>query len=133
MGKSLIQDKADAFAVRAVNAYKYLRNVKREYRMSDQLYRCGTSIQANVAEARYAESRNDFTHKMSVALKEANESRNWINVLHKTGFIDDRAYESIFKDINEIIVILVAIIKTSKQKQQEEDAKREALRQQKTF
>lgn len=116
MKESLIQIKADAFAVRIVNAHKYLKDVKHEYRMSDQMYRSGTSIQANVAEARYAESENDFIHKFCIALKEANETRKWITLLHRTGYFDDRSFESIYKDINEIIVILVSIVKTMKQK-----------------
>ena len=116
MSVSLIQEKADAFAVRIVNAHRYLREKKREYRMSDQLYRSGTSVQANVAEARYAESRSDFVHKLSIALKEANETRSWINLLYKSGLFDQKSYESISKDINEIIVILVSIIKTLKNK-----------------
>lgn len=116
MGSSIVQLKADAFAVRIVNAYKYLCKVKHEYRMSDQMYRCGTSIQANIAEAQYAESHKDFVHKMSIALKEANETRKWINVFHQTGYFDQRAYDSLFKDINEIIIILISIIRTAKRK-----------------
>lgn len=115
MISSVIQEKADAFAVRIVNAHRYLREVKHEYRMSDQLYRSGTSIQANVAEAQYAESHSDFIHKMSIALKEANESRNWINLFYKSGYINQRTFDSISEDINEIIVILVSILKTAKQ------------------
>lgn len=111
---NVIQEKSDAFAIRIVNANRYLRDVKHEYCMSNQICKSGTSIQANVAEAQYAESRKDFVHKMSIALKEANETRNWINVLHHTGYIDRRTFDSILKDINEIIVILVSIIKTAK-------------------
>lgn len=116
MSASVIQNKSDAFAVRIVNAYKYLREIKREFRMSDQLYRSGTSVQANVAEAQYAESHDDFIHKMSVALKEANEARSWINLLFKSGYFDRRTYDSIFKDVNEIIIILISIIRTAKRK-----------------
>lgn len=116
MAVSIVQQKADAFAVRIVRAYKYLCETKREYRMSDQMYRSGTSIQANIAEAQYAESHKDFVHKMSIALKEANETRNWINVIYKTGYFDQRAFESLYKDVNEIIVILISIIRTAKRK-----------------
>lgn len=114
MSKSIVQEKADAFAVRIVKAYKYITNQKHEYIMSKQLYRSGTSIQANIAEAQYAQSRKDFINKMSIALKEANESRRWIGLLHKTSYLSDREYTSIYHDVNEIVMILISIIRKSK-------------------
>lgn len=114
MAKSIVQEKADAFAVRVVKAYKYITNEKREYVMSKQLYRSGTSIQANIAEAQYAQSHKDFINKMSIALKEANESRRWIGLLHKTEYINDREYKSIYDDVNEIVMILISIIRKGK-------------------
>lgn len=82
--------------------------------MSKQLYRSGTSIQANIAEAQYAQSHKDFINKMSIALKEANESRRWIGLLHKTEYINDREYKSIYDDVNEIVMILISIIRKGK-------------------
>lgn len=114
MAKSIVQEKADAFAVRVVKAYKYITNEKREYVMSKQLYRSGTSVQANIAEAQYAQSHKDFINKMSIALKEANESRRWIGLLHKTEYINDREYKSIYDDVNEIVMILISIIRKGK-------------------
>lgn len=114
MAKSIVQEKADAFAVRVVKAYKYITNKKREYVMSKQLYRSETSIQANIAEAQYAQSHKDFINKMSIALKEANESRRWIGLLHKTEYINDREYKSIYDDVNEIVMILISIIRKGK-------------------
>lgn len=115
MSEFIALKKAEHFAVRITNAYKYLTEVKNEKRISDQLYRSGTSVMANLAEAEYAASVPDYVNKVRIALKEANESRNWINLLHKTGFFDDKTYNSIYKDINEIIIILIAIIKTKSQ------------------
>lgn len=113
---NVILKKSHDFAVRATNAAKYLRNEKHEYRISDQLYRSGTSINANILEAQYAQSLADFISKMQIALKEANESRGWVNLLHDTGYFDDRQYTSIYSDINEIVIILIAILKSSKSK-----------------
>jgi four helix bundle protein len=114
MDKNRVLDKALNFAVRVTNAHKYLVKSKNEHRISDQLYRSGTSIQANISEAQYAISHADFICKMQIALKEANESRNWITLLHKTNYIDDRTYESIYNDVNEIVMMLIAILKTAK-------------------
>ena len=82
--------------------------------MSTQLLRSGTAISALIAEVQYAQSKADFINKMSVALKEANESRNWITLLHDGDYIDDKAYNSIYDDINQIVMMLVSIVRTSK-------------------
>lgn len=115
MPKNIVKIKADAFAIRIVNAYRYLTEEKKEKRMSDQLYRSGTAVQALIAEAEYAQSTADFINKMSIALKEANESRSWINLLHETGYFDDSVYNSIHDDINQIIIILIAIVRKTKE------------------
>lgn len=109
-----VLDKAEAFAVRITNAYRYLVEQKKERRMSDQLYRSGTAIQALIAEAQYAQSTADFINKMQIALKEANESRNWIKILHETGYFDDNVFNSIYDDINQIVMILSAIVRNAK-------------------
>ena len=104
------------FAVRIVELYKFLVEQKKEYIMSKQLLRAGTSIGANVHEGEYAESKADFVHKNSIALKEANESLYWLELLFRTKYISTETYDSYTKDNKEIISILVATIKTCKLK-----------------
>lgn len=106
--------KSQNFAVRITRAHQYLVKVKDERRISDQLYRSGTSISANISEAQYAQTKADFITKMHIALKEANESRNWIEILHRTGFFDDAVFISIHNDIAEIIKLLTSILNTAK-------------------
>lgn len=113
MNNNIIEDKSFDFAVRIVNLYKYLTEQFKEYVISKQLLRCGTSIGANVSEAQRAQSKADFISKMSIALKEANESYYWIKLLYKTNYIDKMQFESLQSDINEIISILIKICKTS--------------------
>ena len=102
------------FAVRVVRLYKYLCNVKKEFIMSKQLLKSGTSIGANVREAIYAQSRNDFIAKMSISLKETSETEYWLELLHTTEYLDYRQYSSISSDCSRIARILTAIINTSK-------------------
>lgn len=109
-----IYDMSKAFAVRVVNLYKYLVEQRHEYVMSKQVFRCGTSIGANVHESKNAQSRPDFLSKMNIALKEADESAYWLELLHDTSFIDDKQYESISQDIHAIIGVLTKIVKTTK-------------------
>ena len=80
--------------------------------MSRQLLRCGTSVGANTRESKNAQSRNDFLSKLCIALKEADETDYWLDLLHATGYIDDDMYDSLANDCAEIIKILTAIIKT---------------------
>lgn len=114
MTDNIIKIKADNFAVRIVNAHKYLVEQKHEHHMSNQLYRCGTAIQAMVAEAQYAQSTADFISKFEIALKEANEARSWINLLFRTGYFSQIEYDSIYDDINQIIMIIIAIVRKTK-------------------
>ena len=116
MSQNIIVDKSFAFAVRIVNLYKYLNHVKKEYVLSKQLLRSGTSIGANVSEAERGQSRADFFAKMSIALKEANETKYWLKLLYKTGYLNNSQFESINTDINELISILMAICKTTNSK-----------------
>ena len=104
------------FAVRCVNLYKYLAQEKNEYVMSKQVYRSGTSVGANIRESRNAQSTADFINKLNIALKEADETQFWIELLFRTQFINETEYTSINDDINEIISILTASIKTNKKK-----------------
>ena len=104
------------FAVRCVNLYKYLSQEKGEYIMSKQVYRSGTSVGANIRESRNAQSPSDFINKLNIALKEADETQFWIELLYRTQFINESEYKSINADINEIISILTASVKTNKKK-----------------
>lgn len=113
MNNNIIENKSFDFAVRIVNLYKYLTEQFKEYVLSKQLLRAGTSIGANVSEAQRAQSKPDFISKMSIALKEANESYYWIKLLYKTNYIDKLQFEGLQSDINEIISILIKICKTS--------------------
>ena len=113
MKENIIKDKSFNFAIRVVNLYKFLREEKNEFIMSKQLMRSGTSVGANVSEADRAVSRKDFSNKSGIALKEANESDYWIELLHKTNYLDDKQYQSLKAAIIEIIKILVAIVKKS--------------------
>ena len=112
---SIIRQKTLDFAVRIVNLYKYIINEKKEYVLSKQLLRSGTSIGANVNEAIYGQSKKDFIGKLHISLKEASETEYWLELLNKTGYIDEREYQSISNDNIEILKILTSIIKTSKE------------------
>ena len=105
------------FAIRIVKLYKYLTEEKHEYIMSKQLFRSGTSIGANTFEGKNAQSRADFCNKMNIALKEATESGFWIDLLHKTDYLDDMLFESFYKDWNRIMGVLTKIVKATKNEQ----------------
>ncbi len=108
---SIIEIKSFDFAVRTVNLYKHLTSEKKEFVLSKQLLRCGTSIGANIAEAERGQSKADFNAKLNIALKEANETYYWLRLLHETDYLTDKEFKSIEKDIDEIIAILVSICK----------------------
>src|SRR4051794_7749759 len=103
------------FAIRIVKLSQYLQNDKKEYILSKQVLRSGTSIGALIREAEYGQSRIDFVHKLTISLKEANETDYWINILKDTGYIEYKLYESLSIDCQELIKLLVASIKTAKQ------------------
>jgi len=114
MDDNVLVDKSFKFAIRIVNLYRYLCNGKREFVLSKQLLRCGTSIGANVNEAQEAQSKNDFISKLSISLKEARESRYWIELLKETNYLTNQEANDISKDLIEIIKLLTSIIKTTK-------------------
>ena len=114
MKDNIIKDKSFAFAIRVVNTYKFLANEKKEFVLSKQLLRSGTSIGALIREAEHAQSKADFVHKMSIALKEANETDYWLELLYRTKYLDPKAYNSISKDAVELLKMLISIVKTSK-------------------
>jgi len=113
MGDNLIIIKSKAFAIKAIRLYQFLVDSKKEFVLSKQLLRCGTSIGANIREAHRGQSKKDFISKMNIALKEAAETEYWLELLHETDYIDTNAYESIYNDCNELNKLLIAIIKSS--------------------
>lgn len=112
-----LSDKSFSFAVRIVKLYKYLCDNKKEFVLSKQLLRSGTSIGANVSESQDAQSSNDFISKLSISLKEARESKYWIELLKETDYLTILETNSILSDLDEIIKLLVSIIKTTKANQ----------------
>ena len=115
MRENVIKDKSFAFALRTVKMYQFLCEQKKEFVISKQLLRSGTSVGALVREAEQAESSADFIHKMAIALKEANETEYWIELLFQSNYIDETSFNSIKSDLTEILKLLVSIIKTTKQ------------------
>jgi four helix bundle protein len=114
--QSPINSKSVLYGEKIVELFEYLSKENREFVISKQILRSGTSIGANVSEAKYAQSRKDFIHKLSIALKEANESLYWLGLLLKGNHIDADLFSEL-KSLNiEIIKILTAIINTSKDK-----------------
>ena len=112
---SVLHIKSYAFAVRIVNMFLHLSND--DWRLASiykQVLRSGTSVSANVHESEFAQSPSDFISKLSIALKEANETMNWLNLLKDTGYLTDKEFESMVKDCSEIIAMLVSSIKTTK-------------------
>jgi four helix bundle protein len=109
---NILRNKSFDFAVRVVNLYRYLVEEKKEFVLSKQLLRCGTSIGANVEEAIGGQSRSDFVAKLSIAYKEARESLYWIELLNKTEFLSNKESASIKNDIEEILKIIGRIRKT---------------------
>ena len=109
-----VREKSFLFALRIVKLAKYLQVEKHEFVLSKQLLRSGTAIGALVREAEHAQSRADFISKMSIALKEANETDYWLDLLHQSDYLSRDSYSSIQPDIEELIKLLVSIVKTSK-------------------
>lgn len=108
------REKSRAFALRVVKLCRLLQERDREYVLSRQLLRSGTAIGALIREAEQAESRADFVHKLSIALKEANETEYWLDLLTASGYLDSRHGQSMMADIEELLKILTAIIRTTK-------------------
>ena len=113
---NLVEKKSFHFAVRIEKLCKMISEDRKEYALSKQLLRSGTSIGANVSEAEMGQTKADFYAKMSIALKEANETYYWLRLLHETEYLTDKEFESIANDATELISILVSICKTKKQK-----------------
>lgn len=113
--KNIIKEKSFVFAVEIVYLYKILAE-KKEFVLSKQLLRSGTSIGANIREAEHAQSKADFIHKLSISLKEANETEYWLDLLYETKFLSEIEFQSIKIKVIEILKLLTSIINTSKNK-----------------
>jgi four helix bundle protein len=114
MRENIVKIKSFAFAVRIVRLYQFLCNERREFVLSKQLLRSGTSVGAMVREAEHAETKADFKHKMGIAQKEINETIYWLELLKETDYLTIEQFESIHADAIEIIKLITAIIKTTK-------------------
>lgn len=112
--ENIIEKKSFDFAIRIVRLYRYLCEKKKEFVLSKQLLRSGTSIGANIAEAQQAQSKADFVSKISIALKETTETKYWLRLLYSTDYLSDVEIKTILADCVEIEKILTSIIKSSK-------------------
>ena len=115
---SVLKEKSYAFALKIIKAYKYLVKEKKEHVLSKQLLRSGTAIGALVREAEYAQSKSDFVSKMSIALKEANETDYWILLLRDSEYMNEAISQSLRDDCSELLRLLIASVKTAKNKLQ---------------
>ena len=116
MSKSIVREKSKDFAVRIVHLYQYLKETKKEFVMSKQLLRSGTSIGANLSEQEFAISDADYLSKRSIALKEGAETIYWLELLFKTEYLTKKEYNAINNDCKEIVSMLVQSVKTNKER-----------------
>ena len=114
--ESIIQTKSFNFSIQIIETYKELTNSKREFILSKQLLRSGTSIGANITEAEHRQSIKDFVHKLSISRKEANESIYWIKLLGATDYLSSSTSKPLLKDCEELLKLLTSIIKTTKER-----------------
>ena len=112
--ENILKDKSYRFALRIVKLYKHLTEKNKEYVLSKQVLRSGTSIGANVTEGGQAQSRSDFIHKLSIAHKESFETEYWLNLLHDGEYITTKQFESLVEECKELQKILTTSIKTAK-------------------
>ena len=115
--KSILHIKSYKFAIRIVNLSTFLQTEKKEFVLSKQILKSGTSIGALVRESEFAQSSADFVNKLSIALKEANETDFWLSLLKDTEYLDEKLYNSMTTDCDELISLLVSSIKTAKNNQ----------------
>ena len=114
MRRNILRDKSFKFAIRIVNLYKFLLKEENEFVLSKQILRSGTSIGAMIRESEYAQTQADFIHKLSIGIKEANETNYWLDLLYETKYIEQKLYQSINNDCIELLKLLIASIKTAK-------------------
>ncbi len=115
MKKNFLKEKSFAFAIRIIHLNRYLQQNEREFNISKQIVRSGTAVGALIREAEHAESKKDFIHKLSIGLKEANETKYWLELITSAGFLTQNMYESLNHDCEELLKMLIASVKTSKQ------------------
>ena len=115
MKENLILDKSKAFALRIIKLYNYLREEKKEFVISKQIVRSGMSIGAKAKEAALAQSKPAFIAKMNISLAEAGETEYWLELLHESGYIDKTAFDSLYQDNKELLKMLTAIIKSTRE------------------
>lgn len=115
MSNSPVKDKSYKFAIRIVKAYKHLTEVKREFVLSRRMLQSGTAIGANVRKANQAESKTEFTHKMCLGLEEAAETEYWLELLREAEFLEQKEFESLHGDCEELLKLLTSIVKSSRQ------------------
>ena len=116
--ESIIDKKSKVFALRIIKLYKQLKEVDKEFILSKQILRSGTSIGANARERKNSQSKADFINKLSIALKEADETQYWLELLYESGIINKDIFCSLNNDLKEIIAIITTSIKTAKQNKQ---------------
>ena len=114
MGENVLKEKSFVFAVRTVKLYKYLIAEQKEFVLSKQILRSGTSIGANIEEANAGQSKKDFIAKLSISLKEARETHYWLRLMYECDYLNLQMYESLLHDCDEIISLLTVILKTSR-------------------
>lgn len=114
MRENVVKNKSFAFAVRVVKLYQFLCEQKKEFVLSKQLLRSGTSVGAMIREAEHAQTKKDFIHKMSIAQKEINETIYWLELLEATDYLTDEQFEGMNNEAVEIIKLVTSILKTSK-------------------
>ena len=114
MKNNTILNKSKALALRIIRMYNYLCDEKKEFVLSKQVLRSGTSIGANIREANRSQSKKEFVAKLNISLKEADETMYWLELLHESEYLDDNTFSSIYNDTEELVKLLVSIIKTTK-------------------
>ena len=115
---NIVMMKSMDFAIRCIKLAKYLREKYKEFELASQIVRSGTSIGANIKEAQRGQSRADFRTKMNISLKEANETQYWLELLHRSDYLEDKEYKSIYNDCTELCRLLMSIVRaTDKNKQ----------------
>ena len=114
MSDNVIKEKSFEFSLNIIEIYRGIISVKKEYVLSKQLLRSGTAVGALISEAEYAQSKSDFINKMSIGIKECNETLYWLRLLRKSNFIDEDQFDLLFKKCNELLRLLSSIIITSK-------------------
>ena len=111
--KNILAEKSELFAIRIVKLSEFLTN-KKQHILSNQILRSGTSIGANIAESEYSSSKADFINKLHIAQKEANETKYWLTLLNKVNYLENKMFESLNVDVEELLKLLASSIKTAK-------------------